>query len=228
MIQRELLLQDYRQMATLIFTRDSVNMTFNIEKPYQFGRNKDQLGHNPPDSRKSEPKPQTRRDFKRPRPLQIKRLVHRERKSLGESSTGRNTMGDYNFSRKFTDGEKDFSKFDDQSPSGWTPNRLDRPPPKETFYNKNENPSSRPPDTADGIFTKRGNVFENSLISNHLCESLRNNLYLPMSTNTCYNPSIRNLSESMKGIIDQKILDTFGGANRVSANYLLSGINHGF
>jgi hypothetical protein len=32
----------------------------------------------------------------------------------------------------------------------------------------------------------------------------------------------------MKGIIDQKILDTFGGANRVSANYLLSGINHGF
>ena len=49
-----------------------------------------------------------------------------------------------------------------------------------------------------------------------------------MSTNTCYSPNIRNLSESMKGLIDQKILDTLGGADRVSANYLLSGINHGF
>lgn len=44
MIQRELLLQDYRQMETLIYSRDSVNMTFNIEKPHQVATNKDQLG----------------------------------------------------------------------------------------------------------------------------------------------------------------------------------------
>ena len=155
-------------------------MTFNVESSNQVPI----PDKNPLDTKNNKPVMDFRKNFKRPQALTIQKLNQAITPSENMSSK-RHSIGDHRLSLKFTEGHKDLSKCSDNSPGrfeefggdvNFTPQQR-----RITDLAFNTHLIQPLPEIKNLAASERENIFQNPLVSNHLCESFNSNLYLPMN-----------------------------------------------